>query len=131
MAPQPALRAIAVSLLLAGMAAGVHAQLWDGPMRDSPARFFNDEDMRLFLDAARKVLNAPPEQGTTAWDNAATGSRGELTVVSAFTWQEHPCRQLRILTVARGQQATSTVHLCRVDERWRAVAPSQLQNRAP
>jgi surface antigen len=122
-------RSLTLSLLLCAFGGQAGAQLWNGPLRDSPARFFDDEDMRLFLEASRKALDDTPEHGTVAWENPATRHRGEFTVVSSFTWQDHPCRRLQIVTVARGEKGRTTLPLCRIEERWRAVSSSQLQDK--
>lgn len=127
-AAPPFARALALSLLLCVFAGQAGAQLWNGPLRDSPARFFDDQDMRLFDQAWQKALNDTPEHGTVAWQNPATKHRGEFTVVSTFTWQNHPCRRMQIVTVARGENGRTTVPMCRIDERWRAMSSSQLQD---
>lgn len=126
-AATPSVRSLALCLLLCAFAGQAGAQLWRGPLRDSPARYFDDEDMRLFDEAWRKALDETPVHGTVAWQNPATKHRGEFTVVSTFTWQDHPCRQLQIVTVARGEKGRTTVPMCRIEDRWRAVSPSELQ----
>jgi surface antigen len=128
-AAPPFARSLALSLLLCVFAGQAGAQLWNGPLRDSPARFFDDEDMRLFDEAWRKALDDTPVHGTVAWENPASKHSGEFTVVSDFTWQDHPCRRLQIVTVARGEKGRTTLPMCRIEDRWRAVSSSQLQDK--
>jgi surface antigen len=129
LAALPSTRSLALSLLLCVFAGQAGAQLWNGPLRDSPARFFDDEDMRLFEEARMKALDDTPEHGKVAWENPKTRHRGEFTVVSDFSWQDHPCRRLQIVTVARGEKGRTTLPLCRIEDRWRAVSSSQLQEK--
>lgn len=128
-AAPPSARALALALLLGACAGQAGAQLWNGPLRDTPARFFDDEDMRLFEDAWKKALDDTPEHGTVAWQNPATKHRGEFTVVSTFTWQDHPCRRVQIVTVARGEKGRTTLPVCRIEDRWRAMSSSQLEQK--
>jgi len=124
------LRRLALSLLLLGTAAHAPAQVQNS-LRDVLAKEFNDEDIRLFMDAWRKTLDEAPEQGTVSWENPATRNRGDLTVAASFAWQAHPCRRLDIVNEARGQKSRSSMSFCRIDDRWRAVAPSQLEGSRP
>ena len=126
MSTRIAATAIAGSLMLLALAPA-HAQLWNGPLKNTPVQHFTDEDMRLFMEAWNKALDSTPEHGTVSWQNPATKSHGDLTVASTFTWQKHPCRRLRIVSEARGHQGDSMLDLCRVDEKWRAVSSSQLK----
>lgn len=128
-AAPPSVRSLAFALLLCVFAGQAGAQLWNGPLRDSPARFFDDEDMRLFDDAWRKALDDTPVHGKVAWQNPATKHRGEFTVVSNFTWQDHPCRNIQVVTVARGERGRTTLPMCRIEDRWRAMSSSELQQK--
>jgi len=130
MSTRTIVRSITLSLLTFALAGLAPAQVQNS-LRDVLAQNFNDEDIRLFMDAWRKTLDEAPDKGTVSWENPATKSRGDLTVAASFTWQEHPCRRLDILNEARGQKSNSTMSFCRVEDRWRAVAPSQLESAKP
>ena len=123
-------RSVTLLLMLFGAAGHAAAQLWNGPLKNTPAQNFTDEDMRLFNDAWRKALEETPEHGTVSWENPATKSHGDVTVASTFTWQNHPCRRLQIVSEARGTKGDSAMDLCRIDDKWHAVSPSQLQDQA-
>ena len=57
------------------------AQNWIGLLKNTPAENFNEEDLKLFLEASRKALNDTPVGGTEKWQNPVTGSGGEVKVV--------------------------------------------------
>jgi surface antigen len=95
-------------------------------LKNTPAENFDDEDLRLFMATSVKALNGPPDQGTVSWQNPATKSHGDVTVASVFTWHDHPCRRLQIVNEARGRKGAHAANLCRVDDRWRLVSPSDL-----
>jgi surface antigen len=121
------LRACLVLLLgLTAAAPAAAQQGWIALMRNTPAEQFDDEDIKLFIDAARKAIAETPEQGTVSWDNPKTKSAGSVTVVKVFTWQNHPCRKLKIVSEARGRKGTNSMSLCQVEEKWRVVTDSQL-----
>ena len=123
-----AIRSTCVALALSMGAGHTVAQRgWIGVLKNTAAENFDDEDLRLFMDASRKALNGPPEQGAVAWENAATKSRGNVTVEKTFTWHDHPCRRLRVDNEAHGVRDSQTASLCQVDLRWRLVSPSDLQ----
>lgn len=102
------------------------AQGWIGLLKNTPAEQFDDEDLRLFMDASRRALDETPERGTVSWENPATKSRGEVTVLSIFTWETHACRRLKVANQARGRKSSHVISLCRIDDRWRVVNASQL-----
>jgi surface antigen len=121
------LRGAGLALLLALTAGPAAAQEgWISLFRNTPAEKFDDEDIRLFIDATRKALSDTPEKGTVSWENPKSKNRGDVTVQSVFTWREHPCRKLQIVNEARGRKGTTKLNLCRVDEKWRAVTQSDL-----
>jgi surface antigen len=120
--------ALPLALLLGLAAVPAPAQQgWFSLFRNTPAEQFDDEDLRLFIEASRKALNETPEQGTVSWENPKTQSRGDVTVLSQFTWQEHACRKIRIVNEARGRKGTTTPSFCRVDDKWRVVTASELK----
>jgi surface antigen len=119
----------AVAAALMCMAPVLAAQGWLGVLKNTPAEQFDEEDLQIFIEHARKALNDTPDGQTVRWQNPASGSGGELTPVKSFSWKQHPCRELRIQSTAGGRTGSSTANLCRVDERWRAVTPSQLKQR--
>ena len=66
---------------------------------------FNDEDMRLFLDAIRKTLAAPGPPEPVEWANPASGAGGSLLVVAQpkVTGFDE-CRRVRATAFSRRQK---------------------------
>jgi len=123
----PFLRRAGLALLLALAAAPAPAQEgWIQLFRNTPAEKFDDEDIRLFIDATRKALSDTPEKGKVSWENPKSKNRGDVTVLSVFTWRSYSCRKLEIVNEAHGRKGTKTLNLCRVDEKWRAATDSDL-----
>jgi surface antigen len=125
--PHLLLRALPVAAAIALAGAPALAQNWLGLMRNTPAERFNDEDMRLFNDSLDKALGATPAGQSVRWENPKSENRGEIKVVKTFTWQEHACRELRITNQSGDRKGDSLLNLCRVDDKWRAVSPSELK----
>jgi len=123
-----AMRVRAVSLLLAlcAFAAPASAQ-WVGILKNTPAERFDDTDLRLFLDAGRRVLNEAADKETVRWENPETGSRGELTVLKSFPWKGNSCREIRVYNEAAGSKGSSVQSLCRIEGKWRLVSAAQLK----
>ena len=90
---------------------------------------FDEEDLRLFMENARKALDEGKENQTLSWENAKTRARGEVTVVRLFDWNKLPCREVRITNETPGRKGTNTRHLCQVDGKWRLVSASQLRKK--
>src|SRR5262245_55231154 len=96
---------------------------WVNILKSGPAERFDEEDLRLFLEAARKARDAPINE-TISWENPKTRANGDLTVRKIFQWKERPCRELALRNEAGGRKATSVVSLCEVDGKWKLVSPS-------
>jgi surface antigen len=123
----PLARASIVAAWLALLCASAAAQNWVGLLKNTPAENFNEEDLKLFLDASRKALNDTPAGETVKWQNPVSGSRGELKVIKVFTWQDHPCRQIRVYNETVDRKGSNTLNLCQVVDKWKLVSPSELK----
>ena|SRR5687767_15687414 len=120
---------LAVALLAAVLPAG--AQNWVGLLKNGPAERFDEEDLRLFMDTARKALNEGADNQTTSWENPKTKARGEVTVVRRFEWKKNPCRELKVHNEAQGRKGDSTFNLCQVEGKWRLLSSSQVPKKQP
>jgi surface antigen len=96
-------------------------------LRDSAAQRFDDEDLRLFLDTARKALDGAPENQAQKWENPKTRHGGEITVLRSFEAMGGRCKELKVQNQAQGRKETSNFNLCHVDGKWRLVSASQLK----
>jgi hypothetical protein len=123
------LRAPIVAAWLVLLCVPAAAQNWVGLLKNTPAENFNEEDLKLFLDASRKALNDTPAGETVNWQNPVSGSRGELKVVKLFTWQDHPCRQIRVSNETVDRKGSNTLNLCKVVDKWKLLSPSDLNKR--
>jgi hypothetical protein len=114
------------ALVIAAVAAPAAAQNWVRLLKNTPAERFDEEDLRLFLDNARKTLAEGKVNETSSWDNPKTRARGEITVLRNFESKGLPCKEVRMHNEAQGRKNTSELSLCQVDGKWRLVtAPQQ------
>ena len=117
---------ILFALLMAAAAAPAAAQNWVALLKNTPAERFDEEDLRLFLDNARKTLAEGKVDETSSWENPKTRARGEMTVLRTFESKGRPCREVRMYNQAQGRKNTSTLSLCQVEGKWRLLtAPQQ------
>ncbi len=77
-----------------------------GLLKGSPAELFDDTDLHLFLDAARKTLDEGAENQSFAWQNPRNGHRGEFTVLKRFESKGRPCKQVRVHNEADLRKST-------------------------
>jgi len=78
-------------------APGAAAQNWVTLLKNTPAESFDDEDLRLFLDTARKALDGgAPENQPLGWENPKSRNRGEITVLRSFEWKGRSCKEVRV-----------------------------------
>jgi surface antigen len=110
-------------------APGAAAQNWVTLLKNTPAESFDDEDLRLFLDAARKTLDQAPENQPVSWENPKSRNRGEMTVLRSFEWKGRSCKEVRVQNESRGRKSDNRRSLCKVDERWRLVSEAQLKGK--
>jgi surface antigen len=115
----------ALALILCLSCAPALAQ-WVSILKNSPAERFNEDDLQLFLEAARKARDAPVNE-TIRWENPATRANGDLTVRKIFQWKQRPCREVAMRNEAGGRKGNSVVNLCEVDGKWKLVSPSELK----
>src|SRR5688572_23553846 len=118
-------------LLVALVAASpmVMAQNWVTLLKNTPAERFDEEDLRIFLDTARKVLAEGKENQELSWENPKTRARGTFTVLRVFEWKSHPCKEVRVHSEAGGRKGANDRALCQVDGKWRLVSASQLKKK--
>ncbi|HJY77751.1 MAG TPA: hypothetical protein VKE95_14035 [Burkholderiales bacterium] len=106
------------------------AQNWVTLLKNTPAESFDDEDLRLFLDTARKVLDGgAPESEPVSWENPKSRNRGDMTVLRNFESKGRSCKEVRVRNESRGRKSDNRRILCRVDERWRLVSEAQLKGK--
>ena len=90
-------------------------------LKNSPAELFDDMDLRIFLDTARRTLDEGEPDKTVAWKNPDTGHGGDFTVVKRFESKGRRCELLRVRNEAQGRKSDMRHNLCMVEGRWRLV----------
>ena len=114
---------------LLAMSPLVSAQNWVTLLKNTPAERYDEEDLRIFLDTARKALAEGKENDVLRWENPRTRARGAFTVLRVFEWQSHPCKEVRVYSEAGGRKGANDRALCQVDGKWRLVSASQLKKK--
>jgi surface antigen len=122
-------RIVILAALIAAASPPAAAQNWVGLLKNTPAERFDEDDLRLFLDHARKALNEAPDNQPVSWENPKTRARGDVTVLSRYQWKSYPCKELRVRNEAAGRKGTNTFNLCSVDGKWRLLSSSQLKSK--
>jgi surface antigen len=98
-------------------------------LKGAVAERFDDEDLRMFVDAARKVLHGgAAENETVKWQNPKNRHGGEITLLRNFESQGRACKEVKVFNHAQGRKATNSFDLCQVDGKWRLLGSSQLKN---
>jgi surface antigen len=111
-------------------ASGAAAQNWVALLKNTPAESFDDEDLRMFLDTARKVLDGgAPENQPVTWENPKSRNRGEMTVLRNFESKGRSCKEVRVRNESRARKSDNRRVLCKVDERWRLMGSSQMKGK--
>lgn len=116
-----------IALALAAASTTAPAQNWIGLLKNTPAERFDEEDLRLFLDASRKMLNEGADGQTQAWENPKTRARGDITVLKSFESKGRPCKEVRVRNEVPGRKGSGKLSLCKVDDKWRLLSASQLK----
>lgn len=107
------------------VAPAAFAQNWVSLLKNGPAERFDEEDLRIFMDTARKALAEGTSGQTLSWENPKTRARGEMTVLRAYENKGRPCKEVKVHNEAQGRKATNTFNMCEVDGKWRLLSDSQ------
>jgi surface antigen len=91
-------------------------------LNQSPARHFDDRDNALMAGAVDAALADPAAGVTHEWRNEQSGSSGSATAGPVKPHDGRDCRALRLVNRARGQEASSTYDMCRIDGTWKVVS---------
>jgi surface antigen len=103
------------------------AQNWVGLLKNTPAERFDEDDLRIFMDAGRKALNDTPDNQSVKWGNPQTRAGGEITVLRSFESKGLPCKEVRVRNEAQGRKGDNKLNLCKKDGKWRLLSGSQAQ----
>jgi hypothetical protein len=48
-------------------------------------------------------------------------------VIKTFSWQNHPCRQIRVSSEAGDRKGSNVLSLCQVEGKWKVLSASELK----
>ena len=48
-------------------------------------------------------------------------------MLKTFSWQSHPCRQIRVHSETTDRKGTHSLNLCQVDGTWKVLSAAQLK----
>ena len=114
-----------VALAFALASAAASAQFMS-LLKGGPAELFDETDLTLFRDTARKALDEGADKQTLSWENPRTGHRGDMTVLRHFESKGRQCKEVRVRNEAGTRKSDMRHNLCKVDGMWRLVGKSQL-----
>ena len=118
--------ALTAFLLLAALAASPAMALnWVPLMRNTAFERFDEDDLQMFLDNARKTLNGAPDNQTVSWENPDTRAGGDFTVLKTFQNDGRTCKRLRVRTHASGRKGNAVVNACHIDKKWKLIGAPQ------
>jgi surface antigen len=110
-----------VAIGLIGACTAVAAAGWVSVLKGTAAESFQDEELRMFLDAARQALNSEGPPKPVDWANADHSIGGSFLVVGESVGSGGvPCKRVRFSTYAPNyRKSTSTWTACKSsDGRW-------------
>lgn len=118
-------------LLFAALAAAsfpASALNWVPLMRNTAFERFDEDDLQMFLDNARKTLNSAPDKQTMSWENPDTKAGGDFTILKTWKQDGLNCKQLRVRTHAGGRKGDATVNTCQMKGKWKLTGAPQKNN---
>ena len=114
----------AAAVVLACACTAAAAAGWVALLRNTAAESFDEDDLRMFLDAAKQALNAEGREPVD-WVNSATSKGGSFLVIGESVGADGaPCKRVRFSTYApKYPKSTTTWTACKApDGRWRLAA---------
>lgn len=108
-----------------GLTTPAHAAGWIAALKNTPAENFDDEDLRMFLDAANKTLSAEGSTEEIRWSNPATGAAGRFKELRrSETKDGRSCKRVQVWVSSKKRSEKSSVwNACKSAEgRWELSA---------
>lgn len=107
--------AVKLPVLLAALASfATLAQANFGFLTKSPGGHFTEDDWRQLKQTMLDVLDASDPAAVKSWSNQASGNRGDVKTLKAYSDQDgHPCKLLQIDNQGGGYTGSSKYTLCR------------------
>jgi len=118
------LRALVYATLIVACAPAA-ATGWVKLLARTAAEQFQEDDLRMFLEAGREALNAAGPPKTVEWSNPKNHTGGSFLVVGETTRSGLPCRRIKFASYAPGYpnppKTWTTWTVCKVDDRWKVA----------
>jgi surface antigen len=116
-------RAFLVVILAAAAAASPPAMAlnWVPLMKNTPFERFDEDDLQMFLQNARKALDTASDNQTVSWRNLDTKHGGDFTILKTFQKDGRDCKQVRVRTDADSRKGNSVVSACKVGAKWKLL----------
>jgi len=88
-------------------------------LRDAALARFTDTDWSMFRDTLDKTLNENADGVAAQWNNASSGSSGEITPLNTREVNGMTCREARVENRAQGLTGSGNYLLCKAaDGQW-------------
>lgn len=88
-------------------------------LREAPLAYFTDTDWSMFKSTLDKTLNENADGVAAHWNNASSGSSGEVTPLKTREVNGMTCRETRLVNRAQGLSSAGDYLLCKAaDGEW-------------
>lgn len=111
----------ATAAVLLFMALPSQAAGWVSILKNTPAEAFDDEDLKMFLSAATKTLNAEGKPEKVSWNNPASGAGGHFQEIGQSVSKSGlSCKRVRFGIYAQNRAEKTAVWTACLgkDGRW-------------
>ena len=89
-----------------------------GFLKNSPLRYFTQEDMDLMMKNAEAALDADEPSARREWSNPKTGANGSAEIKSAFTGSDGaPCKRIYVVHNIKSWSNAATHAVCKYPDR--------------
>lgn len=85
-------------------------------LEDAPFVKFSEQDKQLYLDALHRFLDSAEDGGETEWQNAETGSGGQIRIKNTFERDGLTCRRVWVTNHAGEETGAGTYVFCKSED---------------
>lgn len=111
----------ALALLMALAAMPVHA-IGMRYLEDAPFVKFSEQDKQLYLDTLHQFLDSGEDGSEIEWQNAETGSGGQIRIKNTFDHDGMNCRRIWVTNHADDKTGAGTYVFCKSEDgSWKVL----------
>ena len=88
-------------------------------LKSSPAFYFNDQDWKLYMDAAENALDHHQNGSKVTWSNPQSGHSGYFIPTKTIQKNGRTCRDLKIYINGQSRQDISYFQVCKYPSGWK------------